>query len=157
MAQTITHAFVSTIADDITNPQVVRPSNWNASHVISGAIDATQLPVQAARLDLVDQVVTGGANVNSVSLTTGNVTIDCGQCPLQFINNAGAFNITAPTTDGSCMVLVTNVSGAGAIGFPGFSFGANVGDSLDTTVGHKFTISIWRINGTSGYRVAAHQ
>lgn len=110
-----------------------------------------------AALNLADQVVTGGANVTALSLTTGNVTIDCGARPLQYITNNGAYTITAPASDGSCMLLVTNGASAGATTFTGFSVGSSVGDALDTTNGHKFTISIWRINGTSGYRIAAHQ
>jgi hypothetical protein len=110
-----------------------------------------------ATLDVADQTVSGGANVTSKSLTTGNITVDCGACPLQFITNNGAFTITAPAADGSCMLLVTNSASAGAITFSGFSVGANTGDALTIVSTNKFTISIWRINGTSGYRIAAHQ
>jgi hypothetical protein len=110
-----------------------------------------------ATLDVADQTVSGGANVTSKSLATGNITIDCGACPLQFITNNGAFTITAPVADGSCMLLVTNSASAGAITFSGFSVGSNIGDALTTTSTSKFTVSIWRINGTSGYRIAAHQ
>ena len=42
MALTITHAFVSTKTDG-ADPTQVRPSNWNANHVISGTIDETYL------------------------------------------------------------------------------------------------------------------
>jgi hypothetical protein len=104
-----------------------------------------------------DQVLTGGANVVSLSLPAGNVTIDCGARPLQFIPNNAAFSITAPVNDGTCMLLVTNGATAGAITFIGFSEGPTTGDPLTTVNGSKFTISIWRINGTAGYRVAAHQ
>lgn len=110
-----------------------------------------------ASLSTADQTVTGGANVTSLSLTTGSVTIDCGARPSQFITNGGAFTITAPTNDGSCMVLVTNGASAGAITFSGFTVGAAIGDPLTTTNTSKFTLSIWRVNGTAGYRVAAHQ
>jgi hypothetical protein len=110
-----------------------------------------------ASLAAADQVLSGGANVTSLSLATGNVTIDCGARPLQFITNGGAFTITAPANDGSCMLLVTNNASAGAITFTSFTVGGSTGDALDTTNTHKFTISIWRINSISGYRVAAHQ
>lgn len=110
-----------------------------------------------ANLTTADQTITGGANVTSLSLTTGNVTIDCGARPLQFITNGGAFTITAPTSDGSCMVLTTNNASAGTITFSGFAVGVSTGDTLTTTNTSKFSISVWRINGTSGYRVAAHQ
>ena len=110
-----------------------------------------------AALNIADQTVTGGANVNALSLTAGSFTVDCGLRPLQFITNNGAFSITAPGNDGSTIILVTNGAAAGAISFPGFSFGANTGDPLTTTSGSHFSIFIWRINGISGYRVAAHQ
>jgi hypothetical protein len=110
-----------------------------------------------ASLTATDQTLSGGANVTATELTEGSITVDCGKCPLQYITNGGAFTITAPANDGSCMLLVTNNSIAGAITFSGFSVGANTGDALLTTNTDKFTISIWRINGVSGYRVAAHQ
>ena len=110
-----------------------------------------------ANLTIADQTLSGGANVTSLSLTTGSVTIDCGKSPLQFITNGGAFTITAPASDGSCIVLTTNNGTAGTITFSGFSVGSSTGDSLDTTNTHKFSLFIWRVNGTSGYRVAAHQ
>ena len=110
-----------------------------------------------AALNINDQTLAGGANVTSLSQTAGNITIDCGARPLQFQTNNGAFTLTAPTNDGSCILLTTNGATAGAISFSGFSQGSNSGDPLNTTNGNKFSIHIWRINGTSGYRVAAHQ
>jgi hypothetical protein len=107
--------------------------------------------------DQEDQIISGGADVTSKSLVTGNVTIDCGDRPLQYITNNGAFTITAPTEDGSCILLVTNGAAAGSITFTGFSVGSSTGDTLTTVNTSKFSISIWRINGVSGYRIAAHQ
>lgn len=110
-----------------------------------------------AALNIADQTLSGGANVTSKSLSTGSVTIDCGACPLQYITNGGAFTITAPSNDGSCIVLVTNNGSAGAITFSGFSVGSNKGDLLTTTNTSKFMISIVRINGMSTYAVKALQ
>jgi hypothetical protein len=110
-----------------------------------------------AALNLADQSLSGGANVTSKSLTTGSITIDCGACPLQYITNGGAFTITAPSNDGSCILLVTNNASAGSITFSGFSVGSNTGDSLTTTNGNKFFITIVRINGTSTYAIKAAQ
>lgn len=113
-----------------------------------------------ARLATADQTLSGGANVTAGSLGTvssGTTTIDCGTVPLQYLTDGGAFTLAAPSNDGSCDVLVTNNGSAGAITFSGFTVGSNTGDALDTTNAHKFTVMIWRINGTSGYRVAAHQ
>ncbi len=132
--------------------------NFTSTFQIGGnAITWPGAATTVAALNIADQTVTGGANVTSLSLTTGNVTIDCGARPLQFITNNGAYTITTPANDGSCMLLVTNGASAGATTFSGFSVGASTGDALTTTNTSKFTISIWRINGVSGYRVAAHQ
>lgn len=107
-----------------------------------------------------DQLLSGGANNTSFSIGTlsvGTTTIDCGKNPLQFLTNNGAFTLDAPANDGSCIVLTINGASAGTITFSGFSVGSSTGDTLTTTNTNKFSISIWRINGTSGYRVAAHQ
>jgi len=132
----------------------------NASNISSGTLNAARLPSSAASLTTADQTLSGGANVTAGSLGTvssGTRTIDCGTVPLQYLTDNGAFTLAAPSNDGSCMVLVTNGASAGAITFSGFSVGSNTGDALTTTNTSKFSISIWRINGTSGYRVAAHQ
>jgi len=110
-----------------------------------------------AALNIASQTVTGGANVTSQSISTGSYTVNCGTRPLQYITNGGAFTLTAPANDGNCVLLVTNNSSAGAITFSGFSVGASTGDALTTANTSKFSIMIWRVNGTSGYRVAAHQ
>lgn len=110
-----------------------------------------------ASLSTADQTMAGGANVTALSQTAGNITLDCGARALQFITNSGAFSITAPANDGSCILLVTNASNAGAITFVGFSVGTSTGDALTTTNTQKFSVHIWRINGVAGYRIAAHQ
>ncbi len=113
-----------------------------------------------AALDIADQMVTGGTNVTSATLGTissGTTTIDCGTRPLQYLTNGGAFTIAAPAADGSCIILVTNNGSAGAITFSGFSVGSNTGDAYVTTNTNKFSLYIWEINGTAGYRWAAHQ
>lgn len=129
----------------------------NASNISTGTLNASRLPSSAASLTTADQTLSGGANVTSLALTAGSFTVDCGKCPLQYISNSSAFTITAPTNDGSCIILVTNASGAAAITFSGFSVGSNTGDTLDTTSGHAFSISIWRINSVSRYLISAHQ
>lgn len=104
-----------------------------------------------------DQTISGGANVTSLSQSTGNITIDCGARPLQSITNNGAYTITAPSNDGSCVLLVTNGASAGATSFSGFTVGSNTGDAMTTTNTNKFKIYIDRINGTSSYTIQALQ
>jgi len=100
-------------------------------------------------------------NETSFGNTTGSVTVDCGKNPQQYIVNGGAFTITAPASDGNCILLVRNNGSAGTITFSGFTVGANTGASLDTTSGHVFTIMIWRVTdatgSVAGYNVFAHQ
>lgn len=111
----------------------------------------------SASLAATGQTITGGAIVTSLSQSTGNITIDCGARPLQYITNGGAFTITAPANDGSCILLVTNNASAGTITFSGFSVGSNTGDTYATTNTNKYSLFVWRVNSTSGYRWSAHQ
>ena len=104
-----------------------------------------------------NQLLRGGANVVAFPLPTGSFTVNCGLGPLQYITNGGAYTITAPVQDGSCIILVTNNGSAGSTTFTGFTVGTNTGASLTTTNTSKFSISIWRINGVSGYTIFAHQ
>lgn len=125
-----------------------------------GLVPAAALPASVASLTAVGQVVSGGATFipgNLGTISSGTTTINCGTVALQYFTNNGASTIAAPAADSSCLVMMTNSGSAGAISFSGFSVGSATGDALTTTNGNKFTISVWRINGTSGYRVAAHQ
>ena len=63
MALTVTHPFVSALADG-ADDTLVRPSNWNAGHTISGTVDLTQGG-------------TGGAN--NVTTTDPGVSNDSSQ------------------------------------------------------------------------------
>jgi hypothetical protein len=114
-----------------------------------------------ASLDGTGQAQTGGVHLTAFGYSTGNITVDCGNSPAQYVSNNGAFTITAPANDGTCLLMVRNTASAGTITFSGFSVGASTGDALDTTSGHVFTISIWRITDATGskagYRVGAMQ
>lgn len=121
--------------------------------------DGTQweLITSAAYASLVQpsQVLSGGASVVSFNNGTGSgggtITVDCSKNPLQYVTNAGAFTVGAPPADGSCMLMITNGAAAGTVSSSGFSVGANVGDPIDTVNGHRFVLSIWRINGISSF------
>jgi hypothetical protein len=104
-----------------------------------------------ASLQSADQTLNGGANVTSLGLATGNITVDCGARPLQYIANTGGFTITAPANDGSCMLQVENGAGAAIPAFSGFTVSSNTGDAFTTTNGSKFVVSIWRIHAISSY------
>jgi hypothetical protein len=131
-----------------------------AAVAASGTISFPAVNDTVAVLGTPDQTQSGGVHITPANLGTvssGTTTIDCGTVPMQYLINGGAFTLAAPSNDGSCTVLTINNSSAGTISFSGFSVGSSTGDAMDTTNTHQFSIFIWRIDGTSGYRVAAHQ
>lgn len=139
---------------------VTIPGTINVSGTFQAGGNAMTFPGSAATLaalNVADQTLAGGANVTSLSQSTGNITVDCGARPLQYITNGGAYTITAPANDGSCVLLVTNNGSAGSTTFSGFTVGSNTGSSLTTTNTSKFKIYIDRINGTSSYFINALQ
>lgn len=102
-------------------------------------------------------VVTGGFRFTPYNVAAGSFQLDAFNHNYQWINNTSAFTITAMADDSAIDLLVINGAGAGAITFSGFTVGANVGDALTTTNGHKFIISFRRINGTATYVIKALQ
>jgi hypothetical protein len=130
----------------------------NAGNISSGTLSTARLANNVLISNTEGQVISGGAIVNSASLSSGSITIDCGKRQLQYITNTGAFTINAPVYDGSCILSITNGSGAGAVTFSGFTTSnSGKGDSLTTTNGNKFFVFITRINGVSSYYVSALQ
>jgi len=103
------------------------------------------------------QTITGGFAIAPYNQAAGSFTVNPLNGNYQYTTNSAAINITAPATDCAVDILVTNAAGAGTIGFVGFTAGPNIGDALTTTVGHKFIISIRRINATSTYVIKALQ
>lgn len=109
-------------------------------------------PASSASLVRQDQTLVGGANVTSNNLgtiTTGTLTIDCGKGPLQYLTDGGTFTIAAPARDGSCMILITNTTGAQIPSFSGFTVNSNTGEPFTTTSGNKFMVTILEINGVA--------
>jgi len=96
----------------------------------------------AAKLDAEDQALTGGARVTSKSLgtiTSGTVTPDPGDRPLQHYTNNGAHTLAPGSNTGSYLLDITNAASAGAITTSGWT--KKVGDAFTTTNGHKFRCS----------------
>lgn len=93
----------------------------------------------AAQLAVEDQVLTGGARVTSKDLgtiTTGTVTPDPGDRPLQHYTNNGAHTLAPGTNPGSYLLDITNGASAGAITLTGWT--KTAGDAFTTTSGNKF-------------------
>jgi hypothetical protein len=114
-----------------------------------------------AALNITDQTLTGGVTPTAYANTTGSITVDCGKGPQQYVSNNGAFTITAPTTDGNCILLIRNTASAGAVTFSGFTVGSNTGATMVTTSGNIYTVMIWRVTdatgAVAGYNIFAHQ
>lgn len=109
-----------------------------------------------AALNLTNQSLTGGATVTPAALgTMSSFTLNCGLSSLQFGTNNGAFTLTAPANDSSCILRVTNGASAGAITFTGWTVGSNTGDTYTTTNAKIFDLFVRRINGASSYMWSA--
>jgi hypothetical protein len=111
-----------------------------------------------AMLDQENQALTGGATVTSKSLgtlSTGTLTLDMGDRPLQHYTNGGAHTLAPGSVNGAAIVDITNNGSAGAITTSGWT--KVTGDILTTTNGHKFRCHCSVGNGGSLLVVQALQ
>lgn len=96
---------------------------------------------EAVRNDTEDQTITGGAGVTSKALnsgsavTTGTLTLDMGDRPMQHYTNGGAHTLAPGLVAGAILLDITNNGSAGAITTSGWT---KVVGSFTTTNGHKF-------------------
>lgn len=102
------------------------------------------LPSNAATLDTADQVVTGGARVTPLEIgggtvTTGTVTPDPGDRPMQYYTNGGAHTLAPGSNKGYYVLEITNNASAGAVTTSGFT---KVVGSFTTTDAEKFLCSV---------------
>lgn len=128
----------------------------------------TGKPTTVSGFGITDDIVMGNvtqAITKGYTLTPNNVgnlpasyTPDPTLGNYQFGTNNGAFTLNSPSADCAMTLLVTNSSTAGTISFSGYTVSAgNTGDNLDAVNGHKFILSILRINSVSSYMVKALQ
>jgi hypothetical protein len=110
-------------------------------------------------LGVTGQNLSGGVYSTPYRYPTGvsPITIDFSLGPIQYVYNAGAFQINAPSQSGSCILTIMNIAGAGAVTFSGWTVGSNTGDALTTTSGNKFSLMCWGVTGTYSYNVKALQ
>lgn len=109
-------------------------------------------------LNIADQALTGGVIVTSKDLGTissGTVTPDPGDRPLQHYINGGAHTLGVSVNTGSILLDITNNATAGAITTAGFTKVS--GDAFTTTNGDKFRCSISIGNAGSLLQVQAMQ
>lgn len=127
--------------DALTEPKLVIGTN------------VQEYDADTAKLDVADQVITGGAGVTPLDLgtvTTGTLTPDPGDRPLQYYIANGAHTL-APhgSVKGTMILEITMGASAGSITTSGFD---NVtGDSFDTTASKKYECTI--ILGQLGSRL----
>lgn len=174
--------MAATVCNQATTPVTISSTpalNGYSSSTIpattGGAASCISLTSNGASLDVIPvlagitggmsltaagQVFSGGVHPTAFSngtASSGTVTIDCGNNPIQTLTNGGAFTLAMGANDGSCVLRVTNNASAGTITFSGFSEGSNTGDSLTTTNGNKFDIALTRIGGNPHFLVSALQ
>jgi len=143
------------------SPQFTAIELGNASDTTLTRSAAGRLAVEGNDVLLAsveDQTVTGGAAVTSKSLGTqssGTLTLDMGDRPLQHYTNGGAHTLAPGSVNGSALIDITNNGSAGAITTSGFTKVA--GDSFTTTNGNKFRCHVSVGNGGSLLVVQALQ
>lgn len=92
-----------------------------------------------ALLGTENQTLAGGAAVSVKDLGTkssGTLTLDMGDRPLQKVVNGGAFTLAPGTVKGACLLTITNNGSAGTIAIGGWTRVA--GDSFTTANTDKF-------------------
>jgi hypothetical protein len=103
MTITVTHAFVSAVADDPTAPQEVRPSDWNATHVVNGGnltiTDGSHTVADVTQITVNGGTIGGSTPDATLTITGGGVSL-----PLPFFGNSNppwvrpSLNIGGPSS-----------------------------------------------------------
>ena len=97
MAVTVTHPFVSAISDG-ADATVVRPSNWNADHAITGTLDVANGGTGASTASITSfNNITGYTAAGATGTTSTNLVFSASPT---FTGTLGAAAITASTTLG---------------------------------------------------------
>jgi hypothetical protein len=140
------------------------PTSTTVAKTDTSTIIATTAYVKSVVADFLPvaggSTLTGGFYLtpyNGGTVSSGTFTPNAGLGNYQYYTNNGAHTLAAPTADCAIDVQITNGATAGAITFSGYTVGANVGDTLTTTNGNRFIISIRRINAISSYSIRALQ
>jgi len=123
MAITVKHSKVSTIPDD-ADTSLVRPSDWNADHALTGVIDVANGGTGAATL-------TGYVKGNGTSAMTAVATVpstDITGLGTMATQNANAVAITGGTIDNTTIGATTATTGA-------FTTLTSTGGAVNGTIG----------------------
>lgn len=138
----------------LTDPDADRLLGWDESAGSGGQMaffsagtglgfsgTSLQVSLNYAQLDVEDQVITGGARVTPKDLGTpaasSTLTIDPGDRPMQYLDNANNFTLAPGSNYGTCVIdIVNNASGGGTVTTSGFDKVA--GDSIGTTANNVY-------------------
>lgn len=133
-------AYSSVLANTTASFLTADEAKLDGIETSADVTDATNVAAAgAAMLGTENQALTGGATVTSKDLGTqssGTLTLDMGDRPLQHYTNGGAHTLAPGSVNGACVLDITNDGSAGVITTSGWTKVA--GDSFTTTNTHKF-------------------
>lgn len=116
MAITVTHPFVSAIADG-ADATVVRPSNWNATHSIAGTVDVANggTGLSAGTSGGVLAFTATGTIASSAALAASALVIGggAGVAPSTTTTATGALTFLGTPTSANFAALLTDETGTG--------------------------------------------
>lgn len=116
MAITVTHPFVSAIADG-ADATVVRPSNWNATHSLSGTVDVANggTGLSAGTSGGVLAFTATGTIASSAALTASALVIGggAGVAPSTTTTATGALTFLGTPSSANFAALLTDETGTG--------------------------------------------
>jgi hypothetical protein len=118
MAVTVAHAFLSTIPDDPLTPTLVKPSNWNAAHVVTGTTDVVNggTGLAAGTSGGVLAFTATGTIASSAALAANALVIGggAGVVPSTTTTATGALTFLGTPTSANLAALLTDETGTGA-------------------------------------------
>lgn len=116
MAITVTHPFVSAIADG-TDTTVVRPSNWNATHSLAGTVDVANggTGLSSGTSGGVLAFTATGTIASSAALAASALVIGggAGVAPSTTTTATGALTFLGTPTSANFAALLTDETGTG--------------------------------------------
>lgn len=136
MTMVITHAFVNPKADG-ADATIVRPSDWNANHALTGLISSAQMETTAAVVTVGTTPISGGtsgrvlydnaAKVGELATTgtAGNVVLSAGP------TLTGTLTAAAGTYSGDVSITSSTVSFSSSTGALTVAGGVGVGGSIN--------------------------
>jgi hypothetical protein len=141
MAVTVTHPFVSAISDG-ADATVVRPSNWNATHSLTGTVDVANGGTGASTASITSfNNITGYTAAGATGTTSTNLVFSASPT---FTGTLGAAAITASTTLG--VTGVSTLTGGATVNGP-LIIGWNTSATYPTSGGYG--VLGWNFSGGS--------